>query len=116
MRKRVLTTETLALFRESFDYNPETGALRWKKDPATNVQKGYLAGRRHQNGHLEVGLGKTTYMVHHVVWALVYGEFPERTLVHVNRDKTDNRLANLAQSGFGPVGLRERDERSEVRE
>lgn len=110
MRKRKLTAETLALFQESLEYNPETGVLRWRKDPATNVRQGYMAGRRHQNGHLEVGLGKTTYMAHHVVWALAYGRFPERTLVHVNGIKTDNRLTNLRESGFGPGGRSETGE------
>ena len=35
------------------------------------------------------------YAVHRVVWAVVYGEWPQHGLDHVNRDTRDNRIENL---------------------
>ena len=35
------------------------------------------------------------FAVHRVVWAVVRGEWPNGTIDHINRDTTDNRVANL---------------------
>ena len=93
MRKRTLTPELLELFRNTFEYNADRGRL---------LRNGLLAGSRHPNGHLTVRANYTVFMVHHVVWALHYGKFPDRTLVHRNGNKRDNRLSNLVEAGFGP--------------
>ena len=93
MRKRRLTPELLELFRNTFEYNADRGRL---------LRNGLLAGSRHPNGHLTVRANYTVFMVHHVVWALHYGKFPDRTLVHINCNKRDNRLSNLVEAGFGP--------------
>ena len=82
-------------FQDYFDYNPVTGILRWRVSPTTNVSAGYIAGRKHVNGHLEVGLNGRTYMAHHIVWALSYGALPKGKLIHINGNKADNRLCNL---------------------
>jgi len=86
-------------FREYFNYNPVTGELRWRVSPATNVSAGYIAGRRHTNGHLEVGLKRRVYMAHHIAWVLYYGKAPDTTLVHINGNKADNRIENLQPTG-----------------
>ena len=39
-------------------------------------------------------LGKS-YLAHRVVWAIVYGAWPESEVDHVNMDRADNRMANL---------------------
>lgn len=101
-RKNGLSTTLLKAFRESFDYSEHTGELRWKIKPCQNVEKGYIAGSLHTNGHLVVRCNGGTFMVHHIIWALMYGKLPKKTLVHINGNKRDNRLENLVEANYGP--------------
>ena len=90
------STVKVEIFQEYLEYSPHTGYLRWKKAPQTSILPGYRAGRRHQNGHLEVGLKGRAYMAHHIAWYLQYGQWPSAAVIHKNGDKADNRAANLA--------------------
>jgi hypothetical protein len=101
-RKNGLSTNLLKLIRDSFDYSPDTGKLRWKIKPSHNVEVGYIAGRLHENGHIEVRLSGRVYMAHHLVWAIIYGVLPKKTLLHINGNRQDNRLENLQEAGYGP--------------
>ena len=94
MRKRQLTPELLSEFRQGFEYDSGRGIL---------MRNGRPSGSQNENGHIEVWFKCKPYMAHHIVWALVHGRFPEKTLKHLNGDKTDNRLDNLQESGYGPT-------------
>ena len=37
-------------------------------------------------------------MAHRIAWAIVHGRWPEHFLDHINRVRTDNRLANLREA------------------
>lgn len=82
--------------QQSLQYDPAAGTLRWKTRPSTCVRAGYIAGRKHQNGHIEVRLNGATYMAHHIAWYLHYGVWPSGQLQHVNGNKADNRIGNLS--------------------
>lgn len=101
-RKNKLTLNLLQALRDTFHYSPENGQLRWKIKPSHNVDIGFIAGRLHDNGHLEVRYNGGVYMVHHIVWALIHGSLPKKTLVHVNGNKRDNRIENLVEANYGP--------------
>lgn len=111
---RIKTLPPADILRQLLEYDPETGALRWKprgvewfeesprrggaanvcavwnaryanKDAFTRVtDKGYRVGK----------LLGASYSAHRVIWKLVTGIEPEE-IDHINRDKGDNRLANL---------------------
>ena len=90
-------------FRKFFLYEKDTGELlwrprppgprndsfnkRWGNKPAFTAINQY--GARH--GILE----GEQYIVHKVIWAMVYGIYPLGQIKHVNGKKTDNRIANL---------------------
>lgn len=93
--------------RECFTYDPDTGILRWRHRPlshfatlrACNIWNTRLAGEEagfmHPSGHRMVKLTASNFLVHRVVWKLVYNVEPSPELDHRNVIASDNRLGNL---------------------
>jgi hypothetical protein len=71
----------------AFTYEPDTGIFR--KKPT-----GQQIGFRHFE-YVVLGFKRKKLRAHRVAWAMTYGAWPEGDLDHVNRDGTDNRIANL---------------------
>lgn len=102
------------LLRELFDYEPETGALHWRHrhvsmfsncgiQPAhyvrdrwnsKNAGKPALTTMLH-NGYLFGRLFDRAVRAHHVIWAIMTGEWPTKQIDHLNGIRSDNRWANL---------------------
>lgn len=92
---------------ECFNYHPETGELTWKQRPREHFKcaqgwktfntrsAGKVAGSMSVYGYLRINLNKTFYNVHRIAWAMFYGEWPSDQIDHINRDRRDNRIANL---------------------
>lgn len=83
--------------RRLFDYDPETGLLMWKIRTSSRVRVGEVAGSFHTRGYRRVQVNNERYLLHRLVWFIYYGAWPEDQLDHVNRDRTDNRIANLRE-------------------
>ena len=88
-----MSTDYLTLIRHSFRYSPKTGRLHWKA---------HLHGGRKVNllrcpsGVYRVQVGHERFQAHDVTWFVVHGTWPTAPLRHLNGNRWDNSIANLA--------------------
>jgi hypothetical protein len=81
--------------REWFAYDEITGDLSWHKRPANNVKVGVPIRAKNTSGYYHAGFRRKVYVVHRLVWMMLYDEWPDLEIDHANCDKTDNRRENL---------------------
>lgn len=86
---------SIETIRATFDYDPVTGAIRWKVRPAYCIQVGDTAGAIDRQGYLRIQFKGRQYQGHHIAWAHHFGEPPPDRLDHRNLHKADNRIENL---------------------
>lgn len=80
------------ILNEIFDYDPSTGYLYRKLKNGTIRQVGTLVN----NGYLMAVAQKQLYLVHRIIWTMVYGPIPDGLYVdHINGDPLDNRIGNM---------------------
>ena len=90
-----LTSDEL---HELFLYNANEGIFRWRKKTSkfSHVQIGDIAGTTdHHRGYVYIKINNKQYAAHRLAWLYVYGEFPLEQIDHINRCRSDNRIANL---------------------
>ena len=100
MNKKQLTDaerqELLLRMKKNYTYDAATGRLT-----SSRLGKAIRGKKRNKEGYLCVhcSLGKKQVYVylHHAVWAVCKGRWPERQIDHVNGDVTDNRIENLRE-------------------
>lgn len=81
--------------KDCLNYEPETGVFTWRMT-TTRTKVGAIAGALSgANGYVRISLAGVSYRAHRLAWFYVHGEWPAMHVDHINRDKTDNRLANL---------------------
>ena len=80
---------------EAFDYDPESGELRWRIKPARNTEAGDVAGCTSNHGYRVVKYKSRRYSIHRIIWLMVHGKFPPNEIDHINGVRDDNRLSNL---------------------
>lgn len=86
---------------EVLDYDPSTGIFRWKVAVSNFVRVGSQAGRVRDDGYRAISFGNRLYLAHRLAWFYVYGFWPSDMLDHINRDRDDNRIANLREATRG---------------
>ena len=79
---------------ELFDYDAETGALRWRVSKQ-GLKVGKVAGTVHKLGYVYVSADNYRTLAHRLAWVHVYGVWPSGVIDHINGDPSDNRLCNL---------------------
>ena len=99
--------------RECFEYDPDTGLLRWKMRPLHHFKSsaarsdshrckvwnaawaGRPAGCRRHDAYVVVRLDGALYLAHRVGWTIFYGRDPGPLIDHVDGAPQNNRLTNL---------------------
>lgn len=89
--------------RRIFDYDPESGVLRWRENPdrpaSWNTRySGQTAGSLDSKGYLRASIKKVRYAVHRIAFALFNGRDSEYEIDHRDGDKTNNRGSNLREA------------------
>ena len=109
MASKDSSTPSQKFLLECFDYNPDTGVLRWKVRPREHFKKQCdfntwntkYAGTRVKylasNGYLRVSINGKRHAAHRVIWLIMYNKLPKYELDHINHDRTDNRIVNLRE-------------------
>jgi hypothetical protein len=80
-------------------YFDSSGTLFYKKDSGIwgRVKAGTIAGGKTHQGYLDVRLKQRCFRVHHIIWALHHGKWPEKMMDHINGNRSDNRIENLRE-------------------
>lgn len=102
--------------RQHFSYDPSSGKLFWTRasDPS---RAGREAGSVGSRGYRHVLFRRRIYKAHRLIWLLVFGEWPNGQIDHVNRDRLDNRIVNLrvATPSLNSFNARPRTNKTGVR-
>lgn len=89
----MITAEQL---RELLAYDPDTGVFVWRVSSSNRAAAGKVAGKL--NCYWQIGVLGRRYLAHRLAWLYVHGRWPTHEIDHINRVKTDNRIANLREA------------------
>lgn len=92
-RSEINQVVTQARLRHLVAYDPETGIFRWKM-PRPACRPGDECGRIGRYGYREICVDGRLWPAHRLAFIYMLGECPDE-IDHANRDKADNRWANL---------------------
>lgn len=78
-------------------YDPETGHFFWRIRPMNTIVIGSRAGS-FDGKYWALRFEKKDYSAARVAWLMMTGSWPAGQIDHKNRDKTDDRFANLREA------------------
>jgi hypothetical protein len=134
MPKAIRTLPPAEYLHQCFEYDAESGVLRWKRRPREHFKTawahrvwngrfaGQITGRPTPKGYLQVTLDYCKLYNSRIIYKMHHGIDPE-WMDHKDRDRSNNALANLRSASMrqnnrnmlkrtgkaGFVGVHERD-------
>ena len=94
MKAELITQEYLMGVAE---YDPMTGIFTTRVNRKNEVI-GEVIGHVTTNGYMRIFIDGRYYRAHRLAWLYMHGKFPDDQLDHINRIKSDNRIANLREA------------------
>lgn len=89
--KRSLGELTQAHLKEILDYSPETGIFIRRTGNNKGLEAGYVTG----DGYINIEVLGVDYPAHRLAWLYCKGTWPKEDIDHRDRDRKNNRIANL---------------------
>lgn len=94
-----------AYLKSILDYEPETGIFRWKIVKRgwrgkTIAFPGDRAGHIERDGYWRISIDGKFYLMHRLAWLWMTGDWPEIVIDHKDRDKGNNKWANLRDATY----------------
>ena len=80
--------------RSILHYDPLTGVFTRIK-PTRKCRVGTVPGSFNSKGYFRIMVNGKKYQAHRLAWLYVYGTWPKNQIDHINRNRSDNRIANL---------------------
>lgn len=80
--------------RALLSYDGGTGIFRWL-NPRGRANADCPAGNINNYGYRRIGIHGLHFYAHRLAWFMHYEVWPDDILDHINRDRDDNRIANL---------------------
>ena len=87
-----MTRDELAKLLE---YDPDTGAFRWKVNRRGTAKAGQEAGHINASGYRIIRTHKGRHGAHRLAFLLMTGAMPAGDVDHINGNRADNRWCNL---------------------
>jgi hypothetical protein len=85
---------TQARLKQLLSYDAASGVFT-RVAHVANQPAGVEATSLHPSGYVYIAVDGRGYRAHRLAWLYVYGGWPIAAIDHINRDRADNRLANL---------------------
>ena len=99
MRTKMITQIEL---KDTLNNDHNTGEFSWLVSRAKWIKIGDRAGCIHKStGYRVIRINGKNYYEHRLAWLYHYGYLPTKQIDHINRDRTDNRIANLREVSPG---------------
>ena len=86
---------TYEMVRREFNYNSNTGILKWLNPKSHRILKDKSVGFKASNGRFLVHTHNSVFSVDRVIWLWYYGKWPDKIILHLNGNKSDCRIFNM---------------------
>lgn len=85
----------------ALSYDADTGVFTWRTR-TNQIKVGDVAGsidRGHK--YRRIKINERLYLAHRLAWFYIHGNWPINQIDHINRDRSNNRIANLREATAG---------------